>query len=77
MKHKKVLILSPSVDSFKKQLSNNFQIFKDKKIFLDDQQFVFHKTYQTIAGNRLHNNWLETFELMCNDIEKLDFDIAL
>lgn len=77
LKHKKVLILSPFVESFKKQLSNNFQIFKDKKIFLDDQQFVFYKTYQTIAGNKLHNNWLETFELMCNDIEKLDFDVAL
>ena len=77
LKHKKVLILSPFVESFKKQLSNNFQIFKDKKIFLDDQQFVFYKTYQTIAGNKLHNNWLETFELMCNDIEKIDFDVAL
>ena len=25
----------------------------------------------------IHNNWLETFTIMCNDIEKLEFDIAL
>ena len=27
--------------------------------------------------NKPHNNWIETFEIMCNDISKLDFDIAL
>lgn len=76
---KKVLIINPFVDSFKKQLQNNFQIFKDpnKKIFLDDQEFIFYKTYQTSAGNCIHNNWLETYNLMCNDISKLEFDIAL
>ncbi|ALH22924.1 hypothetical protein ceV_018 [Chrysochromulina ericina virus CeV-01B] len=76
---KKVLIINPFVDSFKKQLQNNFQIFKDpnKKIFLDGQEFVFYKTYQTSAGNHIHKNWLETCKLMTNDISKLDFDIAL
>ena len=52
-------------------------MFKNKKIFLDEQEFIFYKPYQTIAGNHIHNNWFETFKLMCNDIEKLDFDIAL
>ena len=76
---KKVLIINPFVDSFKKQLQNNFQIFKDpnKKIFLDGQEFIFYKTYQTSAGNHIHKNWLETCKLMTNDISKLDFDIAL
>lgn len=76
---KKVLIIHPFVDSFQKQLKNKFNIFKDKskKVFLDDQKFVFYKTYQTHAYNHIHTSWLETFELMCNDIEKLDFDIAL
>lgn len=77
--NKKVLIISPFIESFKKQLNNKFQIFKDpnKKIFLDNQQFVFYKTYQTNAGNCLHNNWFETYNLMVNDINNIDFDIAL
>ena len=80
---KKVLIINSFIDSMKKQLANNFQIFKDpnKKIFLDNQEFIFYKSYQTSAGNHIHNDWLETFTLMCNDIKKLDdefhFDIAL
>lgn len=76
---KKVLVINPFVESFKKQLQNNFQIFKDKdkQIFLDEQQFVFYKSFQTIAGNHIHNDWFETFMIMCRDIEKLDFDIAI
>lgn len=79
LKGKKVLIINPFVESFKKQLKNKFQIFKDpnKKIFLDDQEFIFYKSYQTIAGNHIHNNWFETYNIMCNDIKNLDFDIAL
>uniref|UniRef100_A0A6C0AX22 Uncharacterized protein n=1 Tax=viral metagenome TaxID=1070528 RepID=A0A6C0AX22_9ZZZZ len=76
---KKVLIINPFVESFKKQIDANFQIFKDpeKKIFLHGQEFVFYKSYQCLAGNKPHNNWLETYEIMCNDIKDLDFDIAL
>jgi hypothetical protein len=79
LKGKKVLIINPFVESFKKQLKNKFQIFKDpnKKIFLDDQEFIFYKSYQTIAGNHIHEDWYETYNIMCNDIKNLDFDIAL
>jgi hypothetical protein len=76
---KKVLIINPFTESFKKQLENGFQMFNDKnkKIFLDNQEFVFYKCFQTIAGNHIHKDWLETFKIICNDIKKLDFDIAL
>lgn len=78
LKSKKVLIVNPFVESFKKQINNNFKFkVNGMPIFLDDQEFVFYKSYQTIAGNHIHNDWFETFTLMCNDIKKLDFDIAL
>lgn len=77
LKNKKILIIHPFVDSFKKQLNNDFQIFKDKRLFNENQQFVFYKSYQTIAGNHIHNDWYETFTLMCKDIKNIDFDIAL
>ena len=77
---KKILIISPFVVSFQKQISNNFKMFKNNNnndIFLDNQEFVFYKSFNTLAGNHLHNNWIETFNIMCRDVEKLNFDIAL
>jgi hypothetical protein len=76
---KKVLIINPFIESFKNQIDAGFKMYKDpaKKLFLDGQEFVFYKSYQTSGSNRVHKNWIETFEIMCRDIEKLDFDIAL
>ena len=76
---KKVLIIHPFVESFKKQIENNFQIYKDpkKKIFLDGQSFQFYKTFNTSGFNKTHRDWLETYTEMSNDIKKIDFDIAL
>ena len=83
---KKILIISPFIDSFQKQLKNGFKMFKDvedgssnmsKNIFLEGQEFVFYKSFNTLAGNHIHNNWYETYKIMCDDIQKLDFDIAL
>lgn len=71
--NKKILVIHPFVDSFKKQLDNGFQIFNGKQncIFLEGQEFVFYKSFQTIAGNHIHNDWFETFTIMCKDIAKL------
>jgi hypothetical protein len=77
LKDKRILIINPFVDSFKEQQHNNFKIFKNKNIFHPDQKFIFYKAYNTAAGNHLHSSWLQTFNIMCNDIEKIDFDIAL
>jgi len=74
---KKILIVNPFIDSMKKQKDNNFQMFKNKKIFLDNQEIIFYKSFNCLAGNRPHNSWKETYEIMCNDIKDLDFDIAL
>lgn len=74
---KKVLIINPFVDSMQQQLKSGFQIFKHQPLFLEGQEFIFYKCFSTNGMNRTHNNWIETFEIMCNDISKLDFDIAL
>jgi len=74
---KKVLVINPFTESMQQQLRNGFQIYKNKRIFLEGQEFVFYKSYVTSGMNRLHSSWIETFELMCKDISKLDFHIAL
>lgn len=75
--NKKVLVINPFVNSFKSQITNNFKLFKDRDIFHPNQEFIFYKSYQTSVGNNIHSSWLETFEIMKQDIKKLDFDIAL
>merc|ERR1711998_150010 len=75
---KKILIISPFVDSIKKQNENNFQIFSDdRRLFLEGQEFVYYKTFNTSAGNHILKSWIEPHDIMCNEILKLDFDIAL
>jgi hypothetical protein len=76
---KKVLIVSPFIDSFQKQIKRGFHMFPDKSktMFHPDQEFVFYKSFNTLAGNHIHSSWLETFNIMCENISKLDFDIAL
>ena len=73
------MIINPFVGSFEKQINNNFKLFNksNKHIFLEGQEFVFYKSYNSLAGNRPHKNWLETYLVMCRDIKDLDFDIAL
>ncbi len=77
LKDKKVLVISPFVVSFIKQLNNKFKMFKHQDIFLPEQRFIFYKSFNTSSQNYLHKNWIETFSIMCSEIEKLDFDIAL
>lgn len=74
---KKVLIINPFVESMKQQLENNFTMFKDNALFLEEQEFIFYKSFQCLAGNKPHSNWFETYIQMCKDIKNLDFDIAL
>ena len=77
LKEKKVLIIHPFIDTIKSQISSGFKLFGDKHLFHEDQKYVFYKTFNTLCGNHVHCHWLETFTIMCKEIEKLDFDIAL
>jgi len=74
---KTVLIINPFTESMQEQLKNGFQIYKNKPLFLEGQKFIFYKSYVTSGSNWIHSNWIETFDKMCEDISKLDFDIAL
>ena len=74
---KKVLIIHPFVETFKEQMAKGWSFFEDRSIFLPGQELLYYKAYNTLANNRLHKNWFETFRIMCNDIKALDFDVAL
>ena len=75
---KKVLIVSPFTDSIKQQIDKGYKLVDgDNRLFHPDQEYVFYKTFNTLGGNFVHRNWVETFIKMIQDISILDFDIAL
>jgi len=74
---KKVLVVSPFARSMREQMDAGFRIFRDIDIFSAGQAFLFYKAYCSLAGHRPHESWVETFQSMCRDIAKLDFDVAL
>lgn len=74
---KKVLIIHPFVETFQAQMKRGFSFFKDQSVFLPGQELIYYKAYNTLANNRIHKNWFETFSIMCKEIQALDFDVAL
>jgi hypothetical protein len=65
------------VETFQEQMRKGFSFFEDRSIFLPGQELVYYKAFNTLANNRIHKNWFETFSLMCKEIKALDFDVAL
>ena len=76
---KKILIISPFIDSFIEQMDKQFKLYKNTNIFLPKQKFVYYKSLNTSAGNRIkgHSNWMHTYLQMIKEIKELDFDVAL
>ena len=75
---KKLLIISPFTDSIKYQNDRGYNLISgDNRLFHPDQKYIYYKTFNTLGGNFVHSNWVETFIKMIKDISILDFDIAL
>lgn len=73
---KKVLIISPFHDSIQYQLSRIDKVWNNGFI-KDVSNIKLYKAYQSIGGIGSHESWYTTYDIMCNDISKIDFDIAL
>jgi hypothetical protein len=72
---KKVLFVSNFTNTMKSQLNKFKLLFPEYNINTD--MFVFYTSYQTIEGNTPHENWYETYNIMENDISKLEFDYVI
>lgn len=73
---KRVLVLSNFIESINKQWLIKDTLFKDNDV-LPDFDLVTYKTVSSFLLKSPHSGWRESYELMINDISKLDFDIAL
>lgn len=76
LSNKKVLIISPFYNSITHQLERIDKVWSNGFIKNADNIKVY-KSYQTIGGIGPHKDWYESFDIMCDDISKIDFDVAL
>ena len=76
---KKVLVVHPFAESITKQYRNREHIFDEKDGYLPDFDLSVIKAVQTIAGTKDNrfNNWFEALDYMFEEIERIDYDIAI
>ena len=74
---KRVLIIHPFMETFKKQIRNLQNIFPDRNWF-NECQFDFLKPPVTLAGNHNNIDWKIYYNQLKESVKKAgDFDIAL
>ncbi len=77
LKNKKVLIIHPYQKSIEKQCQRRRQIFKNDLV-LPDFELLTYKPFNTYIDDIPTNiTWFNILENMCNEIKKINFDIAL
>lgn len=78
LEDKKVLIIHPFKDSILKQYKNRKNIFDEVDLLPNFKSLDVIKSVQSIAGEECgFDNWVEAYKSMCNEIDKIDFDIAI
>lgn len=76
LKNKKVLVIHPFAKTIEKQYVNHFQLFENKEV-LPDFELITFKAENTIFGHDKFKNWFEVFDYSCEQISKINFDIAI
>ena len=78
LKGKKILVVHPFVESIKKQYSEKRQhLFEDSRI-LPEFELKTVKAIQSIAESKVNfETWMDACNYMCEQIKKVDFDIAI
>lgn len=81
--NKKILVISPfskSIHLQEEKLPNliNGYTYPSFELITYNTHITYSAGSKPLIGNSFpHKNWFETFDAMCNDIAKIDFDIAL
>lgn len=76
--NKKVLVIHPFADSIKSQYKKREKLFNNLKVLPEFAELHIIKAVQSIANNETEfNSWFDALKYMENEIDKVDFDIAL
>jgi hypothetical protein len=74
---KTVLLIHPFSDTIVAQYAKREKLFNDPNV-LPEFNLKVYRTLQSLAGNwPPFATWFEALDHMCNEISKIDFDIAL
>lgn len=77
LKNKKVLVIHPFENSIKSQYKKREKIFSNADV-LPEFELKTLKAVQSAAGEKTgFKDWFEALDYMCNEIDEVDFDIAL
>lgn len=78
LKGKKVLVVHPFSETIKSQYMKREHLFEDKRI-LPEFTLITYQAVQTIAeeADDRFDSWFDALNHMADQIEKVDFDIAL
>jgi hypothetical protein len=77
LRGKKVLVVHPFVETIKSQYAKRELIFKNKNI-LPEFELKTLKAVQSAADSDVgYDSWFDALSYMCDEISKIDFDIAI
>lgn len=76
LKGKKVLVIHPFAKTIEKQYAKRDQLFENKEV-LPNFDLITFKAENTIFGHEKFKNWFEVFDNSCEEISKIDFDVAI
>jgi hypothetical protein len=74
---RRVVVVHPFADSIRAQYAKRALLFRDPRVLPD---FELHtvQAVQSIAGNPVeHESWFAALDSMCEQIRRIDFDVAL
>jgi hypothetical protein len=78
LKGKKILVISPFTESIKQQYARRELLFTDANVRLPEFELKTLKAIQSIAWAKTDfNTWFDALEHMQQQMEEIDFDIAL
>lgn len=76
LKNKKILVIHPFSQSIENQFKKRELLFKNKNI-LPEFELISYPAIQSLGGNNDYESWFHALDKMKNDIEKIDFDVAI
>jgi len=76
LKNKKVLVVHPFSQSIENQFKKRELLFQDKNI-LPIFELISYPAVQSLGGTDEYESWFDALDKMKNDIQKIDFDIAI
>lgn len=76
LKDKKVLVIHPFSESIKYQYKNRNNLWTQYDI-LPEFNLITYRSIQSINNIGPHNSWIESLNIMKEEISNLNFDIAL